>query len=76
MQNLRQLKKYDIHWRNVELLRQFTTINGNIKSRYKNYLSDADQRATRKAIKTARIMGAMPYLGRTPEPLKRNITTL
>jgi ribosomal protein S18 len=76
MQNLRPLKKYDIHWRNVELLRQFVTVNGNIKSRYRNYLSDSDQRATRKAIKTSRIMGAMPYLGRTPEPLKRNITSL
>ena len=75
-QNLRQLKKYDIHWRNIELLRQFVTINGNIKSRYKNYLSDSDQRVARAAIKTARIMGAMPYYGRTPEPLKRNITSL
>ena len=70
------MKKYDIHWRNVELLRQFMTINGNIKSRYKNFLSDGDQRSTRLAIKTARIMGAMPFFGRTPEPLKRNITSL
>jgi ribosomal protein S18 len=75
-QNLRQIKKYDIHWRNIELLRQFLTINGNIKSRYRSFLSDRDQRAVRTAIKTARIMGAMPYFGRTPEPLKRNITSL
>lgn len=75
-QNLRQLKKYDIHWRNIELLRQFVTVNGNIKSRFRNYLSDSDQRVARAAIKTARIMGAMPYYGRTPEPLKRNITSL
>jgi ribosomal protein S18 len=65
-QNLRQIKKYDIHWRNVELLRQFVTINGNIKSRYRSFLRDRDQRAVRMAIKTARIMGAMPYCGRTP----------
>lgn len=39
-------------------------------------MSDSDQRAARMAIKTARIMGAMPYFGRTPEPLKRNITSL
>ena len=52
------------------------TINGNIKSRYRSFLSDRDQRAVRTAIKTARIMGAMPYFGRTPEPLKRNITSL
>jgi ribosomal protein S18 len=75
-QNLRQLKKYDIHWRNIELLRQFVTVNGNIKSRFKNYLSDSDQKVARAAIKTARIMGAMPFYGRTPEPLKRNITSL
>ena len=73
---MRQIKKYDIHWRNIELLRQFVTINGNIKSRYRSYLSDRDQRAVRTAIKTARIMAAMPYFGRTPEPLKRNITSL
>ena len=75
-QNLRRLKKYDIHWRNVELLRQFMTVNGHIKSRYKNFLSDGNQRSARMAIKTARIMGALPYLGRTPEPLKKNITSL
>jgi hypothetical protein len=60
----------------VELLRQFVTINGNIKSRFKNFLSDSNQVSVRKAIKTARIMGAMPYYGRTPEPLKKNITSL
>jgi ribosomal protein S18 len=74
--NLRKIKKYDIHWRNIELLRQFVTINGNIKSRYRNLLSDEDQTSIMKAIKTARIMGAMPFFGRTPEPLKRNITSL
>ena len=33
-------------------------------------------RSVKKAVKTARNMGAMPHFGRTPEPLKRNITSL
>lgn len=74
--NLRKLKKYDIHWRNVELLRQFTTINGNIRSAKVNLLSSADQNKVRKALKTARQMVALPHIGRTLEPLKRNITSL
>lgn len=39
-------------------------------------MKDGDQKSVKRAIKTARIMGAMPYFGRTPEPLKRNITSL
>jgi ribosomal protein S18 len=65
-QHLRRMKRFDIHWRNIELLRQFVTINGNIKSRYRNFLSDGDQKSIKRAIKTARIMCAMPYFGRTP----------
>ena len=42
--NARKLKKYDIHWRNVELLRQFVTKYGNIKSRFVNNLSKPDQK--------------------------------
>lgn len=41
-----------------------------------NLLSIEDQHRVIKAIKTARHMGVMPHYGRTPEPLKRNITTL
>ncbi len=52
------------------------TINGNIKSQYKNFLSCGDQLSARKAIKTARIMGAIPYFGRTALPLMKNITSL
>ena len=75
-EHLRRLKKYDIHWRNVELLRQFVTKNNNIRNRMTNLLSLEDQSRVMKAIKTARHMGVMPHYGRTPEPLKRNITTL
>lgn len=74
--HLRRLKKYDIHWRNVELLRQFVTKNNNIRNRMTNLLSLEDQSRVMKSIKTARHMGVMPHYGRTPEPLKRNITTL
>jgi hypothetical protein len=41
-----------------------------------NLLSLDDQFKVIKSIKTARHMGVMPHYGRTPEPLKRNITTL
>lgn len=70
------MKFYDIHWRNVELLRQFTNNNGAIKNRGNNMLSVTDQRRVVKAIKTARNMAVLPFVGRIPEPLKRNITTL
>lgn len=73
---MRKIKKYDIHWRNIELLRQFVSKNGNIRNRMANLLSEDDQKKMIKSIKTARFMGAMPYYGRTPEPLKRNITSL
>lgn len=64
--HLRKLRKYDIHWRNVELLRQFVTKNGNIRNRMMNLLSTEDQTRVVKSIKTSRHMGAMPHYGRTP----------
>jgi ribosomal protein S18 len=70
------LKKYDIHWRNIELLRQFVTRFGNIKSRYVNSLSSSNQRRVEEAIKTARHMHAMPHYGETPAPLKKSITSI
>jgi ribosomal protein S18 len=70
------LKKYDIHWRNIELIRQFVTPNGNLKNRIVNRLSAGDQKNISRAVKTARHMCAMPFYGKTPAPLKRNITSL
>lgn len=58
------------------MLRQFTNNNGAIKNRGNNMLSVTDQRRVVKAIKTARNMAVLPFVGRIPEPLKRNITTL
>jgi len=52
------------------------TKNNNIKSRYKSLVSDGDQRTIKKAVKTARVMGTLPYYGRTPTPLKKNMTSL
>ena len=61
--NARKLKKYDVHWRNIELLRQFVTRYGNIKGHLVNALTRSDHRKVEKAIKTARIMHAMPHYG-------------
>jgi ribosomal protein S18 len=72
----KRLKKYDIHWRNIELLRQFTTPYGNIKSRWANRLSPSDQKKVKMAIKTARHNCAIPYYGRTLNPNKKNITNI
>lgn len=72
----KKLKKYDIHWRNVELLRQFLTPYGNIKNRFANRLSSDDQKKVTMAIKTARHNCALPHYGRILGPNKRNITSL
>jgi ribosomal protein S18 len=72
----KRLKKYDIHWRNVELLRQFMTPYGSIKSRFANRLTASDQRKVKMAIKTARHNCAIPFYGRTLNPNKKNITSL
>lgn len=74
--HLRKLKKYDIHWRNVELLGQFITPHGNIKSRFSNRLSSADQKKITMTIKTARHNCAIPHYGRILNPNKKNITSL
>jgi ribosomal protein S18 len=72
----KKLKKYDIHWRNVELLRQFITPYGSIKNRFANRLSPSDQKKINMAIKTARHYCALPFYGRTLNPNKRNLTSL
>lgn len=70
------MKKYDIHWRNVELLRQFVTNFGNIKNRWANRLSPSDQKKVKMAVKAARHNCAIPFYGRTLNPNKRNITSI
>ena len=74
--HMRKLKKYDIHLRNVELLGQFITQHGNIKNRFSNKLSSADQKKVTMAIKTARHNCAIPHYGRILAPNKKNITSL
>lgn len=71
----RRLKKYDIHWRNVELLSQFLTPFGNIKSRMRNRLSTSDQKHVKMAIKAARHNCAIPHYGRILGANKRNLTS-
>jgi ribosomal protein S18 len=72
----RKLKKYDIHWRNVELLRQFLTPYGNLKNRWSNRLSPSDQKKVAIAIKSARHNCALPFYGRILNANKKNITNL
>ena len=72
----RKLKKYDIHWRNVELLRQFLTVYGNIKNRWANSLSPADQKKVTMAIKASRQNCAIPHYGKMLPTSKRNITNI
>lgn len=74
--HLRKLKKYDVHWRNIELLRQFLTPSGNIKNRMANCLSAADQKRVSMAIKTARHNVAIPHYGRILPSNRRNIQSL
>ena len=73
---MRKLKKYDIHWRNVELLRQFLTPHGNIKNRFMNRLSHNDQRRVTMAVKTARHNCTLPHYGKILHPNKKNITSI
>ena len=73
---MRRLKKYDVHWRNIELLRQFLTPHGNIRNRMVNCLSSADQKKVTMAIKTARHCVAIPHYGRMLSANKKNITNL
>ena len=72
----KKLKKYDIHWRNIELLRQFLTPTGNIKSRLVNCLSSPDQKRVEMAIKTSRHNAGIPHYGRILPQNQKNITNI
>lgn len=72
----RVIKPYDIHWRNIELISQFTSRTGCIRSRFATCLPITHHKKVERAIKTARRMMMMPHYGFLPAVLRRNLTTL
>lgn len=70
------LRYYDIHWRNVELISQFLSRAGNIKSRFKSCLPYHQQKRMVRAIKAARSMLLIPNFGQVQIHMNRNLTTL
>lgn len=72
----RVLRHYDIHWRNVELITQFLTRAGNIKSRFKTCLPYYQHKKVEKAIKAARSMFLIPCFGQVQVHMNKNLTTL
>jgi len=56
----RNLKEID--FKDVKLLRRFTSSSGKIKSRSKNNLCSKHQRKLTRAIKRARFLGLLPYV--------------
>lgn len=52
-----------IHFMNLPLLRRFVTDNGSIKSRVHTGLNGKDQRKVARAIKRARAVGIIPFVG-------------
>lgn len=51
-------------YKNVKLLKKYLSISGKILPRKITKLTRKDQRNLKKAIKTARILGLLPFLNR------------
>nr|YP_009667514.1 ribosomal protein S18 [Trentepohlia odorata]QCW57817.1 ribosomal protein S18 [Trentepohlia odorata] len=51
-------------YKNVKLLKKYLSISGKILPRKITKLTRKDQRTLKKAIKTARILGLLPFLNR------------
>lgn len=54
----------DVDYKNVELLRRFTSSYGKIMPRRKSAICASHQRQLSEAIKRARFMALLPYLTR------------
>ena len=52
-----------LDYKEVELLRKFMTASSKIMSRKRGGTSAAEQRAVRRAVKRARYMALLPYVG-------------
>lgn len=72
----RILKSYDIHWRNVELLSQFLSRTGCIRSRFATCLPINQHKKVERAVKTARQMMLFPHYGQLSAIMRRNLTSL
>lgn len=54
-----------LDYKNVPYLTKFMTPNGKIQSRKRTGFSGQNQRLLAQAIKRARLLGLMPFVGRT-----------
>lgn len=72
----RIIKSYDIHWRNIELISQFVSRTGCIRSRFVTCLPINQHKKMQRAIKTARGMMVFPHYGQLTINMRRNITSL
>jgi small subunit ribosomal protein S18 len=59
-----------VDYKDVELLKQLLNRHGNIVGRRKSGCCAASQREVTKAIKRARFMGLLPYVGEIPKPAR------
>nr|ASN77504.1 Ribosomal protein S18 [Pedinophyceae sp. YPF-701] len=62
--NDQNLTSATVNYKNVVLLRKFITEDGKILPRRITGLSAKEQRYIAKAIKTARIMGLLPFVNK------------
>ena len=51
-------------YKNISLLKKYLSVSGKILARSKTQLTAKEQRALKKAIKTARILGLLPFSNR------------
>ena len=58
------MKTISSGYKNVKLLKKYLSISGKILPRKITKLTRKDQRSLKKAIKTARILGLLPFLNR------------
>src|SRR4051812_42407276 len=58
--------KVYVDYKDVESLRKMLSINGKILSRKRTGASAAEQRMITEAIKRARFLGMLPYVGGSP----------
>jgi ribosomal protein S18 len=52
-----------VDYKEIELLRKFTTASSKMMSRKRAGTNAAEQRALREALKRARFMALLPYIG-------------
>jgi small subunit ribosomal protein S18 len=58
------LPEEPLDYKNITYLSKFVSANGRIQSRKRTGFSGQNQRALAEAIKRARIVGLMPFVGR------------